>query len=78
MFSASLLWVVVLRVWFEIWVVGLLRHSNNNNNNNNNNNIHNTVRMNRHDATLVKSGKFKDWVLVGNSAKRLRAQCTYS
>ena len=57
-FSASLLWIVVLSVGLEILVVGLLRHSNNNNNN-----IHNIVRMNRNDATLVKSRKFKDCVL---------------
>ena len=47
-------------VELEILVVGLLRHSNNNNNNNN---VHNTIGMNRDDATLVKSGKFKDYVL---------------
>ena len=59
MFSARLLWIVVLSVELEILVVGLLRDSNNNNNNNN----HNIVRMNRNDETLVKSGKFKDCVL---------------
>ena len=55
-----LLWIVVLSVELEILFVGLLRHSADNNNNNN---VHNTIGMNRDDATLVKSGKFKDCVL---------------
>ena len=50
-----LLWIVVLSVELEIVFVGLLHHSNNN--------VHNTIGMNRDDATLVKSGKFKDYVL---------------
>ena len=69
MFSASLLWIVVLSVELEILFVGLLRHSNNNNNNNNN--VHNTIGMNRDDATLVKSGKFKDCVLSWKFGKNV-------
>ena len=48
--------------------VGLLRHSNSNNNNNNK--VHNTIGLNR-DATLVKSGKFKDCVLSWKFGKNV-------
>ena len=72
MFSASMLWIVVLRVELEMLVVGLLRYSNNNNNN-----VHNVIEVNRDDAALVMSEKFKDCVLSWR-IKRLQAQCTYS
>ena len=71
-----LLWIVVLSVELEIWSVGLLRHSNSNNNNNNNN-VHNTIELNR-DATVVKSGKFKDCVLSWKFVRCLQARCAYS
>ena len=55
--STGLLWIVAPSVELEILVGVLLLDSNNNNNNHNN-----IFRINRDDETLVKSGKFKDYV----------------